>query len=644
MNFVQRSIAIYALSLFIIISYVQPAFSQSGAEYIARIKDTETASEFNSLFSEMMVAFKSGRLGQFQDQEVMDVIAMAEASPFADQVLPQVYGWAGTMFGNGRMDQALVYFIESAQLYGQRNKKLAQALACFEVALIQHKADNLVEASVNYERALQFGGDSLPPRILINCYNGFGLIDRSMNKFPEAFREFRRAYSLAASTRDSVWMGILSGSIGSIHLQQHHYDSSLYYYFRNLDVVRNTLEFENEIETYSQIGKLYTLKSQPELAKAYLDSAVRIISERRIEFNDFFNPMDYINETYAALYASIGDYQKAFDYHNQFHQVAQQKQRNVNSRSLKQLESTYAFNQKNSEIALLKKINDTNVQVIQQQRYIAVGFGVTIVILVAWGINAYRTGQERKKLNKDLQSTNVELGRLNRVKDRLFSVLSHDLRAPIASLKSLVIILQDGDVNANDLDMMYSRIRHQLDTSSNVLESLLQWAKNEIAETSAHTGKVFLANVSNEVARQLKTSLEEKNIQFVNDVSVDVVAFADRFQVEIILRNLITNAIKFTNPGGQIRVYCKAAVETIEVYVEDNGMGMQEEEVNKLFQKGWHFTKGGTLKEKGTGLGLLITKEIIAKNGGSIWVNSRKEEGTKFTFTLPLAKSKDSVA
>src|SRR5690606_9995985 len=104
-----------------------------------------------------------------------------------------------------------------------------------------------------------------------------------------------------------------------------------------------------------------------------------------------------------------------------------------------------------------------------------------------------------------------------------------------SSLKSLVIILQDGNVTEKDLQMMYSRIRHQLDTTSNVLESLLQWAKNEIVDTQANLSEVVLGNVANEVALQLKTSFEEKNIQFINDLNYDLVAFADRFQIEIIL-------------------------------------------------------------------------------------------------------------
>src|SRR5690606_20208431 len=130
-------------------------------------------------------AFKSGRMAPFQHEEMIEVIDFAESSEFSNKILPQVYEWAGTMYGNGRMDQALVYFIEAAQLYGVQNKKLAQALACFEVALIQHKAENLDEAQVYYERTLTFGKDSLPIRTIINCYNGFGLIERSRGQLPE---------------------------------------------------------------------------------------------------------------------------------------------------------------------------------------------------------------------------------------------------------------------------------------------------------------------------------------------------------------------------------------------------------------------------------------------------------------------------
>ena len=112
---------------------------------------------------------------------------------------------------------------------------------------------------------------------------------------------------------------------------------------------------------------------------------------------------------------------------------------------------------------------------------------------------------------------------------------------------------------------------------------------------------------------------------------------ADKMQVEIILRNLLANAVKFTSAGGQVKVAGKVNDGRIEIYVEDNGLGMHEDEIKNLFQPESSFTTRGTNQETGSGIGLLITKEMISKNGGNIWVSSRKDEGTVFTFTLPMA-------
>jgi signal transduction histidine kinase len=200
-----------------------------------------------------------------------------------------------------------------------------------------------------------------------------------------------------------------------------------------------------------------------------------------------------------------------------------------------------------------------------------------------------------------------------------------------------MIFLQDGNMKQEELMPLYGRIQSQLEASGNVLESLLQWAKAELSQDKMEIEKVVLASVVNDVALQLKSAIDEKDIRFINDLNFDLIALADKIQVEIILRNLITNAIKFTRSGGIVKIAGKGSDDSIEVYVEDNGMGMHDDEVKNLFEPGRHFTRMGTNQEKGTGLGLLITKEMISKNGGNIWVNSRKHQGTIFTFTLPIA-------
>jgi signal transduction histidine kinase len=607
------------------------------AKYIVELEKSATPADFHHVFEEMMKTFRTGGIIPFEDEEVMQIVNIARAKPYAATVLPSVYGWAGTMFGNGRMDQAITFFMESAELYGKQNMKLAQALSCFEIALIHHKAENYDEAKAFYEETISLGGDSLNHRIKINCHNGFALIERHKQRYWTAASEFRKAYRLAEINHDTVWMGILAGNIGSIHMRKGDYDSSAYYYFRNLKFIKNTVEFENEIETYSHLGKLFWLMSDFKKSRHYLDSAVAIIEGRKIRFNDFFNPMDYIYETYALLHASEGDYKSAFDYSTRHHRAAEQKQQNINGRSLKQLQSTYAFKQKQKEVELLTKINEANVLVIQHQRYMAVAFAVIALLLGVWGFTVYRQGRQRKKLNNRLSATNEELERLNGVKDKLFSVISHDLRSPIATLKSLMIFLQDGHLKNEDLRPLYTGVRNQLEASDNILESLLQWGKAELSQGRLEIEKVVLANVVNNVALQLKNAMDDKNIQFLNNLSFDLTAMADRAQLEIILRNLIANAVKFTAHGGVIKIAGKVNADSIEIYVEDNGLGMHEEEVKNLFEPGRHFSKIGTNQERGNGLGLLITKEMVRKNGGNIWVNSRKHEGTIFVFTLPLA-------
>lgn len=605
--------------------------------YIQRLEECNTHETFNSVFSEMIVDFKSGKVAPFTESEVMSILTIARGKPFAEFLLPSVYGWAGTMFGDGRMDEALKYFMESAAVYKNKNKNLAQALSYFEIAMIHHKARNLEEAKTYYEKTLELASDSLDSRTRINCYNGYALIYRSQGEFDTAIKAFRNAYHLAESYNDRIWMGILSGNIGSIHMSTASYDSSLHYYFQNLNLVRNTLEFENEIETYSHIGRVYLLKKNYANAKLYLDSACSIIRDRQIRFTDFFNPMDHISKNYADLYAAVGDYQKAFEYYQKFHEVAQEKQDNVNGRSLKYLQSEYAFKQKTNEVEMLKKINEANVLLIRQQRVIGTVFAITILLLGAWAYNAYNTGQQRKALNKELHSSNTELARLNAVKDKLFSVISHDLRSPIATLKSILIFLKDGHLSQDETHDLYSRLNHQLQACGNVLENLLHWAKAELNNSKSEVEKVILADVANEVALQLKDYIEEKNIQFHNQLNFQHIALADKVQVEIILRNLIANAVKFTSEGGQVKITGRVSEESIEIYVEDNGLGMHEHEVQNLFQPGRSFTRLGTNQETGSGIGLLITKEMISKNGGNIWVSSRKHEGTVFTFTLPLA-------
>jgi signal transduction histidine kinase len=623
------------LIILIITLFPFRGMSQSIGERIVNLEQASSASEFNAEFKSMMMAFRSGKL-PFRDEDVLRIVNTAKDKPYSDAVLPGVYGWAGTMFGNGRMGEAIIYFLESALLYEKQNKSLAQALSYFEIALVQHKGENYDEAIEYYSQTLALGKDSLDHRTRISCYNGLALILRERKDYDYAVTDFRHALEIAMANHDTAWIAILTGNIGSIHYRKENFDSSMVYYLKNLSLIKRTSEVENEIETYVHVARVYIKKKEYKKALLYTDSASAIIRDRKILFNDFFNPMDFINESYALIYGAMGDHKRAFEYHQLFHQVAQEKQRQLNGRGLRQLQSAFNFTQKQAEIEMLRRVNEANLLVIRQQLYIGIAFVCVILLLSALAIISFRTGRQRKKLNRELFNTNAELERLNAVKDKLFSVISHDLRGPLNNLQSLLGIYRDRDLSAEEFTVVCDKIGNQLEASGSALENLLQWAKAQLSEIKVDPEKVVLSEVAERVIQQFAENLNEKNIQCHNELSSTIVAWADKNQVEIILRNIVGNAIKFTAAGGHIRISGKTVDKNIEIHVEDSGVGMSAAEMKNLFQPETHFSNTGTNQEKGTGIGLLITREMIVNNNGSIRVTSERKKGSRFTFTLPF--------
>lgn len=365
--------------------------AQTVTDYKTSLKASETAAEFSKHFAQMIASLHAGKL-KFEDKDISDIVEYAQSKPFSDNILPEVYGWAGTMYGNGRMHEAIVYFMGSANLYGKQSKHRAEALCYFQIALIQHKAENFSEAEDFYQKSLATS-DSLDHRTKINCFNGLALIKRERGDLKVAEQDFRKAYTIAVKENDTAWVAILLGNIGSIHLREESYDSALFYYKKNLAIVKKTGEFENEIETYTNLGKVYLGKENLKNAFAYLDSAVDFIKKRKISFNDFFNPMDEINRAYAMAYAHKGDYKKAFDYYAKYHEASEDKQDRVNGRSLKQLQLSYSYEQKQHELELLQKVNQANVATINQQRYLEYAGIFIIGLLSVLAIVTYKTSR-----------------------------------------------------------------------------------------------------------------------------------------------------------------------------------------------------------------------------------------------------------
>ncbi len=238
-----------------------------------------------------------------------------------------------------------------------------------------------------------------------------------------------------------------------------------------------------------------------------------------------------------------------------------------------------------------------------------------------------------------------ELDALNDTKDRLFSVIGHDLRGPFMGLLGALELLRD---SSNEMD---SETTHELienlygsaEKTYHLLENLLEWSKSQqrLVEVTPHA--VGLRSLVEENAQIFGAAARQKSVSVHIDIPPDIEVFADRDMISTVVRNLINNAIKFTASDGGVTVTAHRADELVVVVVEDTGIGIAAEEADRIFSMDGSFSKRGTEGETGSGLGLLLAKDYVVRNGGTIDVESEPGRGSRFRITLPAAPEESVV-
>jgi PAS domain S-box-containing protein len=244
---------------------------------------------------------------------------------------------------------------------------------------------------------------------------------------------------------------------------------------------------------------------------------------------------------------------------------------------------------------------------------------------------------ELKKKEKQIQEYAEDLREANETKDKFFSIIAHDLRSPFHGFLGLSSILA-AEVDSLSLDEL-KNISIALNTSLHkqfeLLTDLLNWAKLQNKNLSLELISFSLRNELSTVLESITLSAKQKEIELINDVDENLIIIADLNMLKLVLRNLISNGVKFTNQNGFVKVSAIKYSGEVKIIVSDNGVGIDELNKQKLFIEGIRHSSEGTKNEKGTGLGLLLCKEIVEKHGGKIWLESKFGEGSKFILTMP---------
>ncbi len=246
---------------------------------------------------------------------------------------------------------------------------------------------------------------------------------------------------------------------------------------------------------------------------------------------------------------------------------------------------------------------------------------------------------EQKKIELCLKDNESRLKELNATKDKLFSIIGHDLQGPLSNIIGFSELIDKGyDHYSGEEIRKYNKIIYQLSQSvSELLENLLTWSRSQRNLINLTPRKVSMQLIIEKCYSLLIHNISHKQIVFVNNIPADTLVYADEEMITIVVRNLISNAVKFTHRGGTITLLSSIQEETVVFGIKDTGIGIPEEKLSQIFKASNNHTNSGTEGETGTGLGLIICKDFVERNGGEIWIESKTGEGSTFYFSLPLA-------
>lgn len=420
-------------------------------------------------------------------------------------------------------------------------------------------------------------------------------------------------------------------TLGDIYMEERETDKAINYLTRSVTAARQAnSNFIIETSLY-RLGKAYQSKKQWKQSILYFNEAVKVANQLGAK-----GEQATIYKLLSQSYTAIGDYKKAYETQS-LHITLNDTLFEERSRArLAQMQVAFETEKKQTEINLLKKEDEIkNAKIKEQRLFTLLLLVVTGLVLALWLVS-WRRNKFKQLVNKQLRQQKEALEEASHQKDKIFSILSHDLRTPIGSLTSVLNLFEQQNLSEEAFITIKAALGKQIGSLNTTLDNLLLWSRNQMGGvTDIRPAPIPVFEIVENNRHLLMAAANQKKIAISNEVPANASLFVDINHFDIVIRNLLLNALKFTNAGGNITVSFTEASDTATVSVSDTGVGMTAEQLGKLFKINTHFTTAGTRNEKGAGLGLLLCKEFVEANHGTLSVSSEPGNGSVFSVTLP---------
>ncbi len=578
--------------------------------------------------------------------------------------LASCYGSLGFCYTSIDINKALFYTKKALSIREKIKFKKGIATSLNVMGVINYyKGDYLT--SIDYHlKALKIRLELGNDNNLAVSYNNISLVYLALEDYKTALQYLNKGLVLREKTKNQNGIAIIKGNIGEVYSRMGKYDTALEYlndalkinqeigskksegaiyltlakvYMQISNINKALKDYNFAFELYSSMGDKHGIAvAENGIAAIYQKEGKTELATKHaffaFTFADSIKSLDNMASAANILQAEYykqGNIKKAFHYLTIFKNVSDSLKITDKIKKLAKTEFDYKIN----EIKEKQNAEITKQQIFIKWLTITLLLGVIIIALIIFGY------VNKRKINKQLNELNDKLKELNATKDRFFSIVAHDLRGPFHSLLAFSDALSNDidELSIDEIKSFNADINKSLKKQFALLNDLLDWSRLQSEHYNLKLENIDIYNLINEIMDTLSLTAAQKEIKLINEVDKNIIVNADKNMIQLVLRNLISNSLKFSNVQGIIKVTSLLKEGNVEIKVSDNGVGIRSEDLDKIFHIDVHYTTQGTFKEKGTGLGLILCKEIIEKHDGEISISSELGKGTDISFTLKTA-------
>lgn len=536
-----------------------------------------------------------------------------------------------------------LFYLNSAITSLPANKPLYLSDAYNALGRTYADLGNYSQALIALNKSLGYAGNDVGR--LAEVFSEKSYVYCALKNYHKAIADAEYALKLNKKINETGNIAVLYARLGGIYKSMKDYRNALYHDNIAFNMSTQTLNKRLRAKVLIEYAAINN-----ELEK--YDSAIGY-AKKGISLADSIGLVDAQADGYQIIANSLeqkNNLKEAIGYQKVYAQIRDSVFKSSRLKTIQLIQNYHILNAKLNDIRLMEIADGENKAKIKAQTKLILILSTSLVILISVLCITWYLYKQKKVLSQKLENQHkalldqkkvievqtANLQSVNGLKDKLLAVIGHDLRTPVANMSNIIEMFNDGYLTANEVSELMREIGPIIKGAELTLSNLTEWAGSQIKGKTVNSTRVDIFLLGVEMEQTFVHHLHLKNIEFTNHAFAGQSVQADENHIKVILRNLVSNAIKFTDNNGSIVLATKVDYNSLIVSVTDTGKGMNRDEIEKLFSISTHFSHSGTSGESGTGIGLLLCKELVELNGGKLSVTSATGKGSCFYFSLPL--------